>query len=251
MTGFTASWLTLREPADAAARATDLLPPLRAALRPGPLVIWDVGCGTGSMARWLAPRLPVPQHWILCDSDPGLLAHAHAPAPFQTHVGDLSTVDLEGASLVTASALLDILTFAELDGLAAAVTAAGIPALLTLSVVGRVRLTPPDPLDTDLGAAFDDHQRRGGLLGPGAVAAAIEVFGRRHAVVRTRPSPWILGPAHALLAAEWLRGWVAAAVEQRPDLAPAAAGYLARRLADGFDAEIEHADILAVPGGAA
>ncbi|WP_242906518.1 class I SAM-dependent methyltransferase [Actinomadura terrae] len=248
-TGFTASWLTLREPADAAARATDLLPPLRAALPPGPLTIWDVGSGTGSMARWLAPRLPVPQRWILCDTDPALLAQAHAPAPFETRVGDLATADLEGASLVTASALLDILTSAELDGLAAAVTAAGVPALLTLSVVGRVRLTPPDPLDTDLGAAFDDHQRRDGLLGPGAVAAAIEAFGRRGAVVRTRPSPWRLGPAHALLAAEWLRGWVAAAVEQRPGLARPAAGYLGRRLASGFEAEIEHADILAVPGG--
>ncbi|QXJ20599.1 class I SAM-dependent methyltransferase [Actinomadura graeca] len=251
MTGYAPSWLALREPADAGARAADLLDPLRAALPPGPLLLWDVGCGTGSLARWLAPRLPGPQHWILYDSDPALLAEATVAAPHETRQGkiaDLGAADLAGASLVAASALLDILTLAELDGLAAAITGARVPALLTLSVVGRVRLTPSDPLDAEIGAAFNDHQRRGGLLGPDAVAAAAEALGRRGAALRTRPSPWKLGPVRAELAATWLRGWVAAAVEQRPDLAPAAAGYLRRRLATGLYVEVHHADLLAIPG---
>ena len=36
-------------------------------------VIHDLGCGTGSMGRWLAPRLPGPQHWVLHDRDADLL----------------------------------------------------------------------------------------------------------------------------------------------------------------------------------
>ena len=51
---------------------------------------------------------------------------------------------------------------------------AGCPILLTLSVVGRVELTPADPLDRRVAAAFDAHQRRtterGRLLGPDAAA---------------------------------------------------------------------------------
>lgn len=58
-------WLELREGADAAARAHDLLDPLRIRLanlpgRSGGLVIHDLGCGTGSMGRWLAPTWTAP-----------------------------------------------------------------------------------------------------------------------------------------------------------------------------------------------
>ncbi|MFB4295640.1 methyltransferase domain-containing protein [Actinomadura sp. NTSP31] len=265
MTAYAPTWLALREEADAAARAGELLGPLRAHLPPPgrPLVIWDLGCGTGALGRWLAPRLPGPQHWILYDSDPGLLEEARAnayrtadgtPATLETREGDLTglhAADLVGASLVTASALLDVLTAEQVDGIAAA---ACCPALLTLSVAGRVRLFPSDPLDAAIGAAFDAHQRRDGLLGPDAPAAAATAFRRRGATVATRPSPWRLGPAQAALTREWLRGWVGAAVEQRPDLAEPAAEYLRRRLgecdAGRLTAEIHHLDLLALPGSA-
>ena len=256
-------WLALREGADAAARAAELLDPLRAALPPDePLVIWDLGCGTGSLGRWLSGRLRGPQHWILQDRDPALLDLACAsayttadglPATVETRAGDLAGLrasDLVGASLVTASALLDVLTAAEIETIAAA---AGCPALLTLSVVGRVRLTPSEPLDAVFAAAFDAHQRRGGRLGPDAVTAAIKAFGRRGATVVTRPSPWRLGPGQSALTEAWLRGWVGAAVEQDPDLAGIADGYLERRLAEcaagRLSAEVHHLDLLAIPGG--
>ncbi|MFI0484773.1 class I SAM-dependent methyltransferase [Actinomadura sp. 9N215] len=260
---FDPAWLALRESADAAARAADLLGPLRAALPPdGPLTIWDLGCGTGSLGRWLSGRLRGPQHWILHDNDPVLLDQARGniytsadglPATIETRKGDVGALhasDLVGASLVTASALLDVLTAAEIDTIAAA---AACPALLTLSVVGRVRLSPPDPLDAEVAGAFDAHQRRDGRLGPDAVTAATEAFGRRGATVLTRSSPWRLGPGQSALTAAWLRGWVAAAVEQRPGLAPAADAYLRRRLdectAGGLSAEVQHVDLLALPGG--
>lgn len=77
-----AHWLALREPADAAARAEDLVDLVRPRLAgAGPLVVHDLGAGTGAMARWLAPRLPGPQHWILHDRDADLLARAAAGMP--------------------------------------------------------------------------------------------------------------------------------------------------------------------------
>ena len=67
-------WLDLREPADAAARDPELVESLRRRLpSAGCLVIHDLGCGTGSMGRWLAPLLPGPQHWVLHDRDEDLL----------------------------------------------------------------------------------------------------------------------------------------------------------------------------------
>src|ERR1700759_5877706 len=41
--------------------------------------IHDLGGGTGSMGRWLAPLLPGPQHWIVHDRDTDLLALADLP----------------------------------------------------------------------------------------------------------------------------------------------------------------------------
>ena len=70
MSRVTPEWLALREPADAAARSVELVERLRARLVGSPeLVIHDLGAGTGSMGRWLAPLLPGPQHWVLHDRD--------------------------------------------------------------------------------------------------------------------------------------------------------------------------------------
>ncbi|WP_435613161.1 class I SAM-dependent methyltransferase [Streptomyces sp. bgisy159] len=261
-------WLRLREGPDAAARALDLLDPLRIRLanmprRPGGLVVHDVGCGTGSMGRWLAPRLDGAQHWVLHDRDPYLLHFAAVASPraaadgsaitVETRRGDVARLTSDafaGASLVTASALLDVLTREDVEALAAACVGAGCPALLTLSVAGRVDLTPEDPLDAEIVDAFNEHQRRDGLLGPDAVPVATEVFARHGATVRTQPSAWRLGPAESDLTAQWLRGWVSAAVEQRPALAARAERYLAARLAacasGALRVTVHHTDLLAL-----
>jgi hypothetical protein len=215
------AWLRLREAADAAARASEFagLVARRLAGQPGretpsggPLVVHDLGSGTGAMARWLAPRLPGPQHWILHDRDADLLALAAAgmvrsaadgaPVTVETRVGDISrltAVDLRGAALVTASALLDLLTAEEVGRIAAACVGAGCPVLLTLSVDGRVELTPGDPLDARVAEAFNAHQRRTvgrrRLLGPDAIDATVAAFGRLGAEVLVRSSPWRLGRA--------------------------------------------------------
>jgi hypothetical protein len=262
-------WLALREPADAAARARDLVDDLRRELpATGRLVIHDLGCGSGSMGRWLAPLLPGPQHWVAHDRDADLLGAAAANLPGPAANGAAVTVktkhsditrlqagELTGATLITASALLDLLTKAELSRLIGACAGAGCPALLTLSVLGRVRLTPPDPMDGRVAAAFDAHQRRsterGRLLGPDAVAVAADEFARLGSTVHVRPSPWRLGALQSELAAEWFTGWVGAACEQQPELARETGAYARRRLAQAragqLDVTVEHADMLILP----
>jgi SAM-dependent methyltransferase len=262
-------WLDLREAADAAARAGDLVEHLRRRLPPGgPSVIHDLACGTGAMGRWLAPRLPGPQRWVLHDRDPDLLEIAAVDVPdaaadgasvaVETRRSDITRLgadDLPGATLITASALLDLLTGDELAGLVDLCGAAGCPVLVTLSVVGRVGLAPADPLDARVATAFDAHQRRmtaaGRLLGPAALAAAVHGFRRRGAEVLVSPSPWHLGPAESGLVSEWLAGWVGAACEHHPDLAAEAASYLRRRLAEAragrLAVTVDHADLLVLP----
>ncbi|MEU0335803.1 class I SAM-dependent methyltransferase [Streptomyces sp. NPDC006193] len=262
-------WLQLREAADAAARAPELLDPLRIRLaglpgRTGGLAVHDLGCGTGSMGRWLAPRLDGAQHWVLHDRDPYLLHFAAVASPrsaadgsrvtVETRRGDVARLTpdaLTGAALVTASALLDVLTREEVGALADACTGAGCPALLTLSVTGRVELAPADPLDAEIAEAFNAHQRRTGLLGPDAVSVACEAFAERGATIRVQPSPWRLGPEQAALTEQWLRGWVGAAVEQRPELRERTERYLEARLAacaaGTLRVTVHHSDLLALP----
>ena len=263
------SWLALREPADAAARSTELAEQLRRVLpASGHTVIHDLGCGTGAMGRWLAPRLPGAQHWVLHDRDPDLLEHATAAPPGPAADGANVTVEarlsdiarlapdaLADATLITASALLDMLTAEEVAALVASCVSARCPILLTLSVVGRVELVPPDPLDRRVAAAFDAHQRRtterGPLLGPDAVALAVQELGRLGAEVLVRPSPWRLGAPQAELAADWFTGWVGAACEQQKELTAQTDGYRRRRLAQAeagrLAVRVEHADVLALP----
>lgn len=270
-----APWLQLREGADSAARSRALAAHAaryvagRPAAGQEPSIVYDLGSGTGAMARWLAPLLPGPQHWVLLDHDQDLLAVADtayaghaadgAPVTIETRPLDLTEVapgHLSGATMVTASALVDLLTARELDRLVSTVTALACPALVTLSVVGRVRLRPHDPLDPVVGEAFDLHQRRtvGGrtLMGPDAVGHLATAFARAGARVLSRPSPWRLTATDATLAAEWFSGWVAAACEQRPELA-AAAPYRERRMAQAAHGRlrvtVHHSDLWVVPHG--
>lgn len=265
-----ADWLALREPADAAARSTELVEELVAMLpRGGSTRIHDLGSGTGSMARWLAPRLAGSQHWLLHDRDTELLETARrvppprgldgAPVTVETRAGDLTRLsadDLAGARLVTASALLDMLTEDELARLVASCAAVGCPVLVTLSVVGQVELEPADPLDAHVQHAFNAHQRRptpvGRLLGPDAAAAAVAGFRRLGHQVLVRPSPWRLGPGDAALTTAWLRGWWSAACAQQPELADESA-WVRRRLTEAeggrLTATVHHEDVLVQPRG--
>lgn len=260
-------WLDLRESADAEARAADLVEHLRPHLRGGPVVVHDLGCGTGSMGRWLAPRLGGPQHWVLYDWDADLLAQAAARPPMAAADGAIVTVEtrqrditmldfgeLDGASLVTASALLDMMSASELDRFITLCCVPGCPVLVTISVIGRVELSPAEPLDELIAVAFDAHQRRTNqgrrLLGPDAVGHAVDAFSRLGADVLVRESPWRLGGDESALAIEWLDGWVGAACEQSPELSTLSGDYLRRRVAEAtagrLSITVHHHDLLAL-----
>ena len=263
-------WLALREPSDAAARAVELVEELQACLPVGGAEIHDLGSGTGSMARWLAPRLPGRQHWILYDRDVELLEMVPAnppavpagagPLTLETRRRDITRLapnELSGAGLVTASALLDMLTAEELDRLVASCAGASCPVLVTLSVVGRVELDPADPLDEVVQAAFNAHQRRdnraGRLLGPDALERAVSAFVGRGLDVAVRTSPWQLGSEQAVLASAWFEGWLGAALEQQPDLGDRVISYRRRRRAEAISGllavTVHHEDLLATPTG--
>ena len=219
------------------------------------------------MARWLAPRLPGPQHWVLYDRDAELLPLAAANSPREASDGAPVTVetrqrditrldpgDLAGASLVTASALLDMMTAEELRRLVAHLCGAGLPGAdhACPSPVG-VELTPADPSDRLFIDAFNEHQRRaspaGRRLGPDALEAAVDGFTRLGLEVLVRPSPWRLGPEQSALTTEWFDGWVGPACEQRPELEELRRAYARRRLAElaegRLSVTVHHQDLLA------
>ncbi|MDX1655553.1 MAG: methyltransferase type 12, partial [Candidatus Competibacteraceae bacterium] len=79
MSGFGEDWLTLREPADHRARSVELDRQLLGWRRgQGALGVMDLGSGTGSNLRHLAPRLEGVQHWRLVDHDSRLLEAVEA-----------------------------------------------------------------------------------------------------------------------------------------------------------------------------
>jgi hypothetical protein len=175
----------------------------------------------------------------------------------RAEAGDLTRLtdgDLAGTALVTASALLDMLTAEEVDRIVAACVGAGSRTLFLISVTGGVRLTPSDPLDDEVAAAFNAHQRRAvagrHLLGPDAVQACTAAFARHGVPVRVQPSPWRLGPDEADLAGEWFAGWLDAARDHRPELTDRTEEYARRRREEArtgrLGVQVDHVDLLAL-----
>lgn len=249
---FDPAWLDLREPADRAARDPALLAAAAAHLGRGLAV--DLGCGTGATAR----AFPPGPRWRLVDRDPALLALAAARTPgASAHPADiahLAALPLEGARLVTASALFDLVSVAWIDALADALAARGLGLYAALTYDGRIVWTPPLPEDRAVAQAFHAHMRRdkgfGPALGPDAGPALAAALAGRGYVVRTAPSPWRLGPPEAALQRELVAGVAAAAAET--GLAAAPAWAQARRAASASTGcEVGHWDMLALPGPSA
>src|SRR5690348_13874094 len=142
MSGFTAEWLSLREPYDLAARNSKVLGAVIAAFKRPPLRVVDLACGSGSTVRALHRHLPARQHWNLVDHDPNLLSLAcnqalDSAVTLSAVSLDLSR-DVEAAlggdiDLITTSALLDLVSEIWLQRLArtAAARAAPVYAALT------------------------------------------------------------------------------------------------------------------------
>ncbi|MFK8250433.1 hypothetical protein [Ancylobacter terrae] len=272
MSGFSAGWLALREPADRAARNGTIVAHLAERLegRTG-ITIVDLGAGTGASLRALAPCLPGPQSWRLLDLDPDLLAHALAcagnisdrdgrPVRVATRAVDLSGPlwqdELEGADLVTASALLDLVDTAFLERLAAACRTHDAAFYAALTVDGRLGCHPADPMDEAIFAAFNAHMRRdkgvGPALGPGAAAAAGAIFRAQGWHVEIAAADWrVASASHRALASDLVDGWVDAVAEMAV-LDPAALAQWHRRrqveiVAGELRLDVGHLDLLAMP----
>lgn len=241
MSGFSAEWLALREPADTAARAPQVTDAVATAMAGRtPLRVADLGCGTGSNVRYLASRLPQPQVWRLLDHDAALLATARTlvPQAVDTRVADLRDLDaaaFEGCDLVTASALLDLVSAAWVRRFASLCRDAGAAVLVVLNYDGRTECTPHDADDEAVRALVNAHQRSdkgfGPALGPDSGARTAQALTDAGYRVIVEKSDWVIGPDQAELQRQLMSGWADAAVE----LAPAETGRIrawqSRRLA--------------------
>ena len=198
----------------------------------------DLGGGTGSNIRYLASRLPSPQHWTLIDNDPALLAHA--PAGVTPHHADLNAIaeDAElfrGCMLVTASALLDLVSESWLAVLILRCRVAGAAVLFALSYDGRIVCSPAEPEDEEVRQLVNAHQRTdkglGPALGPDAAARTVALLSAAGYDVRQEQSDWNLGPDARDLQRELIEGWAAAASELAQERKAAIDSWRVRRIA--------------------
>jgi hypothetical protein len=268
--GALAEWLALREAADAAARSETVTNAVVDVLsRHDRLRVLDLATGTGSNVRFLMPRLRSPlQRWLTLDRSRVLLDHiprrmteaGYDVAPtsngwelrsnrvaclIETKVIDLATIPrgdvLDSPHLVTASALLDLVSDVWLRSLAAWCLDMRAAALFAITYNGRSSCSPPEPEDRVVLELFNRHQRTdkglgGPAAGPGAVASVVRAFDEAGYLVVREASDWNIGPEAVSFQRELIHGWAHAASEIDPGAALTIAGWRERRLvhvADG------------------
>lgn len=261
-------WLRRRETADAIARSTALTEAIVDALPIGePLRILDLATGQGSNVRFLAEHLPGSQHWLAVDRSTALLAAlgdkmaewgaargcavhrsgelcsirgADVDCDVQTQRMDLGTLNgreiFAGRHLVTASALLDLVSESWLMTLAARCWEVGAVALFTISYNGRSSCFPDEAEDAQIRDLMNQHQRSdkglgGPAAGPDAAVCAQRCFEDAGYHVRRERSNWILAPADADVQRTLIDGWALAATEMAPDCARLIEAWRERRLA--------------------
>jgi SAM-dependent methyltransferase len=281
METFDADWLALREPLDHTSRAKDLIAPLVHAWDTGGWSrVLDLGSGTGSNLRYLAPRLPPEQDWVLVDHDPAHLRTLRAlkrpPGVRSLTVSsrDLAThelADVAGADLVTASALLDLTSEHWLDRLVTACVGGGCGVLCALTYSGWIDWSDERSDASSVGpragsgeTAQDDllvreavnaHQAGdkgfGPALGPAAAALAERRFQSAGYRTTLQESAWRLGGADRPIVEQLLAGWVEAAVAVRPGAEARMRLWAEAKRAvvatGAFSLTVGHHDLLALP----
>jgi hypothetical protein len=278
---FSSEWLSLREPADHAARNRDVLAEVAAAFYGrDTLAIADLACGTGSNLRALAPALSVSrQQWTLIDHDPALLAAAReelsAWADSSDHSEDCLVLT-KGASaievrfreaslvnglecvrglpldLVTAAALFDLTSSAWMSDLVNTLAERRLPLYAALNYNGQEEWRPADDAWPKIHAAFLAHQCRDkgfdSAAGSQAWRVLTELLVRNgYATVIHGPSAWMLGRDERELLVRLAEGIAAAAAEQEHELEGEASRWVSsvRRAVASREAAavIGHADI--------
>lgn len=268
MSSFSADWLALREPYDARARNPAVLAAVSASVeRCSPIRVVDLASGLGAMVRALAPRLSSPQMWCLVDNDSELLGFVRRMiTPSAALTVDLRRLDLihdlqdalDGTiDLITASALLDLVSASWLDRLVSEIARRQLPFYTTLTYDGRAEIEPVDALDATMIAAANTHQRTdkgfGPALGPTAVRAATARLESVQYSVVTGASDWLIGPNDREIQMKIFSIWASAGQVvggvSRSDMV----GWLARRrdavIAGCSSIRIGHIDVFATPIG--
>jgi hypothetical protein len=265
MTSFSAEWLALREPYDARARDPVILDAVVASAE-GCLAmrIVDLAAGIGATLRALAPRLSARQVWRLVDNNPELLTHARKLTRSGAFAIEARALDLNCGlddalngpiDLVTAFALLDLVSETWLAGLVREIVRRSIPIYATLNYDGRAAISPADPLDAAIVAAVNRHQTTdkgfGPALGPAAADAAItQLQSMDYSVVRGA-SDWVLGPDDRELQMKIFANWASAACGSAGLSHADMVGWLARRrdavIAGCSSVRIGHVDFFATP----
>ncbi len=278
MSGFSPAWLALREPADHRARNRELVTALGAHFAEQSQVrVLDLGSGTGSNLRALAPVLPSVQEWRLVDHDATLLDAARTQLSAwadETHPdgGALQiaargkeidvrfvAVDLSigidtlldpALDLVTAAALFDLVSQEWLAALAASLAAARLPLYGALTVDGGLRFGPAHRHDAAVAAAFHAHMHGdkgfGAAAGTMATQLLADALGKSGYRISVGRSPWQLDGADAPLIDALLDGIADAVAETgRIDRGDLVAWRAARRATTSC--EIGHLDLFATP----
>jgi hypothetical protein len=286
MSNSLSEWLALREAADWAARSELLVDRVREVLAPIDTVhALDLCTGTGSNLRYLMDRLPKPQRWLAIDRDAALLeelpakltpwarargcsVHTGGPATYvrcdridsvietrQMNLERLDAAIFEGRHLVSASALLDLVSESWLRVLATRCHAAGAAALFAVTYNGGSSCDPAEPEDEMVRELMNLHQRTdkglgGPAAGPDAAAVTKRVFEDAGFEVQPAVSDWSLGPPDRAFQRMLIEGWAHAATEISPKHTDVVADWLRRRLehveAGRSSVIVNHDDLLAV-----
>lgn len=238
MSAFSADWLGLREPVDHRSRNLGLQAQVLSYLDriktvyPGSIHLTDLGSGTGSNLRALAPLINSVQYWTLVDYDQTLLHAARAnllawadheiniptgesninpldpikPISIskqnKTIVVKFKCVDLfndyqavlnEPADLITAAAFFDLVAQPWLTKFCANLKK---PLYTVLTYDGIEKWSPAQVNDDDILHAFHEHQRTdkgfGSALGPTATQCLQALLNANSYTTICAPSPWIL-----------------------------------------------------------
>lgn len=248
---FSSEWLALREPADQLARNSELLKKACLAAGPAPVIL-DLGCGTGSNMRALAPLLPKSTVWHLVDNDAELLEIAASSSTgniftHQLDLADVSGLPIDGATLVTGSALLDLVSKSWFTELVRNINA---PLYFALSYDGRMSWEPSLSDDESITASFNQHQKSdkglGVAMGPDSPEVAAQVLQDHGFLVERAKSDWRLRPSDAALQEELLLGIAGAATESGNERAKAWGDERVLLSGESY-CTIGHEDVFAIP----